>query len=174
MDKSIINHKVSTELILTIQDVLGVDIREKTRKTQHVYARMIYYKILRKLGYSFMSIGNTLNKHHATVIHSIKTFDDLYQVDENMFNQFELVKKVYFKEIDEHPFFHKTHSSLLNEAFSLEKENKSLTLFIIHLKNSLNQQEKYKKIISQLAERSLKEEQIEYVSKKLNHILNGI
>lgn len=174
MNKTIINNKVYTELISTVNDVLNLDIKGNTRKVNYVYGRMIYYKILRSLEYSYQAIADTLNKNHATVIHALNTFDDLVEYDDNLFNQYELVKKIYFSEEESHPYFHKSHSSLLNEAFSLEKQNKSLNLFVRRLKNSLNKTERYNKIIGQLEERSLKEDDLEYVSKKLNHILNGI
>lgn len=60
-----------------------LDIRNKSREKELVYGRAFYcwyvkyyYKI------SLQGIGDTINRNHATVIHAIKTHEDLTQTEE--------------------------------------------------------------------------------------------
>ena len=62
------------ELVKLVEFETGVSLRDNSRKTDHVMARAIYYK----LGYELLNIGtyNTvgseLGKDHSTVLYSIK------------------------------------------------------------------------------------------------------
>ena len=60
-----------------------LDIRNKSRERELVYGRAFYcwyvkwhYKI------SLIAIGDTINRNHATVIHAIKTHEDLIKTEE--------------------------------------------------------------------------------------------
>jgi len=60
------------ELIDYVNETLDLDIRENTRKREVVDARAFYYELARRLtNYSLDKIGNSLDKHHATVLHSL-------------------------------------------------------------------------------------------------------
>jgi len=51
----------------------GIDIAEKTRKFEYVFARACYYYLCRKFGgFSFSKIAKSVNKNHATVLHGLK------------------------------------------------------------------------------------------------------
>lgn len=61
------------ELIDYVNETLDLDIRENTRKREVVEARAFYYELARKLtNYSLDKIGNSLDKHHSTVLYSLK------------------------------------------------------------------------------------------------------
>lgn len=65
-----------SEVLMVVNDVLGVDINKNTRNRYYINGRAIYYHILRdELGMSYSSIGITLGKDHATVMHSLRDFD---------------------------------------------------------------------------------------------------
>ena len=60
------------ELIDYVNETLDLDIRENTRKREVVDGRAFYYELARKLtNNSLHKIGDSLNKNHATVIHSL-------------------------------------------------------------------------------------------------------
>ncbi len=64
-----------------VETETGISLDNKERNRKNVYARAIYFKICRdRTGLSLQQIGNTVNKHHASVLYSIKnTFPELYK-----------------------------------------------------------------------------------------------
>jgi chromosomal replication initiation ATPase DnaA len=74
------------QVLKVIADETNVDLElilTKCRKRNIVYSRNIFQKILRIYGDNLKKIANTTNTDHTTVIHSIKTFDEQYELDEN-------------------------------------------------------------------------------------------
>ena len=61
-----------------VESVFNTKLSVKTRKRDVIYMRCIYYKLCRDLTFeSLNSIGKQVNKDHATVLHGLKTFDNL-------------------------------------------------------------------------------------------------
>lgn len=63
----------------------------KSRQANYVNARMLYYKLCRDfLGMPYQKIGNSLrpSKNHATVLHSIKSFNDWQEHDRVLRQQY--------------------------------------------------------------------------------------
>lgn len=60
-----------------INQFFNVDIKSKKRDLRHVRARSIYYKICFDYfeNITYYSLGSSVNRNHATVIHSYKNFD---------------------------------------------------------------------------------------------------
>lgn len=58
---------------------LGLDdISKKTRQRDYVFARFLYYKVARDISKSSLSsIGQVVNRDHATALYGISKFDDL-------------------------------------------------------------------------------------------------
>lgn len=74
-----------SEVLMIINDVLGIDITKNTRHRDYINGRAIYYKILRDgLNMSYASIGMTMGKNHATIMHSLKDFDFYIEYDQNL------------------------------------------------------------------------------------------
>tara|TARA_R100000742_G_C4273970_1_gene93739 strand:+ start:1370 stop:1828 length:459 start_codon:yes stop_codon:yes gene_type:complete len=146
----------------------------KSRKQENVFGRMIYYKILREQRHGFQAIAHSLNKNHATVIHAIKTFDNLYDSEKELRQSYEIIKEIYFDIEGNHPLTFTTRPELIEKVISLEKQNKSLNLSNEMLKDSLKNYQQYDEFIELIKERCLADETKEYVYKKLNMILNGI
>lgn len=69
-------------LIKLINSTLEVDIRQNTRIRQYVYARFIYFKVMRDKYYSLSYIGSSIGKDHATVLHGLKQFEALKSYDD--------------------------------------------------------------------------------------------
>jgi len=54
----------------------------KSRLRDYVNARMVlFYHINKNIGLSTLETGRVLNRNHATCIHAVNTFRDLYEVD---------------------------------------------------------------------------------------------
>jgi hypothetical protein len=71
-----------------VENELGYNISGKTRARQVVYGRAIYFKICKdRTNLSLQEIGETLNLHHATVLHSIR----------NVFPAFEMYNPEYME-----------------------------------------------------------------------------
>jgi hypothetical protein len=85
--------QITLQLKKAIKEITGVDINEVTRKRETIEARAIYYKILKQIDKkkSLKSIGASVGKDHATVLHSLKNYD--------MFEQFNPTLKLFRKEI---------------------------------------------------------------------------
>ena len=85
--------QITLQLKKAIQEITGVDINEVTRKREIIEARAIYYKILKQIDKkkSLQSIGASVGKDHATVLHSLNNYD--------MFEQFNPTLKLFRKQI---------------------------------------------------------------------------
>jgi|TARA_R100000479_G_scaffold172186_1_gene116526 hypothetical protein len=66
-----------------VEKYFGLDISAKTRKFEYVFARACYYYLCREFGgFSFSKIAKTMNKNHATVMHSLKELPYMVKHDE--------------------------------------------------------------------------------------------
>ena len=60
------------QIIKYINENLNIDIKVRTRKTDYIYARSLYFKLAREhTVISFNKIGRKVNLNHATVMHGI-------------------------------------------------------------------------------------------------------
>jgi chromosomal replication initiation ATPase DnaA len=88
---------VAQEIINTINNILEVDIRSKTRKREVVYSRFIYYHLMRyklKKNYSLTEIGSFLKKDHSSVLHGLKQFDLLINYDDFKYKYQKVILKL--------------------------------------------------------------------------------
>jgi hypothetical protein len=85
--------QITLQLKKAIQEITGVDINEVTRKRETIEARAIYYKVLKQIDKkkSLKSIGASVGKDHATVLHSLKNYE--------MFEKFNPTLKLFRKQI---------------------------------------------------------------------------
>jgi hypothetical protein len=59
-----------------VEKHFDLDITAVSRKFEYVFARACYYKICRDYGgYSYQKIAKSVNKNHATVMHSLKEIE---------------------------------------------------------------------------------------------------
>tara|TARA_Y100001973_G_C5198660_1_gene336065 strand:- start:1543 stop:1992 length:450 start_codon:yes stop_codon:yes gene_type:complete len=111
---------------------LRLDINSKTRKSQYVYARTVYYRLCKEFtGYSLYSIAGVLKKNHATVLHGLK-----------MFNRFKLQPKLYSNELKAYQKIHKQLEDIATPI--LKNETTSLTETIYNEKCDI--EKKYKEL----------------------------
>lgn len=85
--------QITKELKKVIKEITGVDINEVSRKREIIEARAVYYKILKQIdkNKTLKSIGASVGKDHATVLHSLNNYD--------MFEQFNPTLKLFRKQI---------------------------------------------------------------------------
>jgi hypothetical protein len=126
MRKTIIDLPLRENLITLINETFKIDITADTRKQEYVFGRMIYYKILRDLGYGYQPIGRTLDKDHSTVIHGVRTFDDLVLYDKELYRTYTIIKELVIKSIDTVNIEKATYSEIVRCLNNLERENVSL------------------------------------------------
>ena len=79
---------LTTEIIKKEVDYyFGFDIARKTRLRQFIDARSIYYKLsrdhVRPISYS--AIGEKVKVNHATVMHGIKTIENIFEYNQDTF-----------------------------------------------------------------------------------------
>jgi hypothetical protein len=74
------------ELRGIVETIFDVDITNTVRKKDYVEARMVFTKILRDRGVTFVAIGKYLDKNHSTILNYMGNFD-------NYFNEQSLKKK---------------------------------------------------------------------------------
>ena len=75
----------------SINNTFNIKIQDKTRRRDVVYPRAIYYKLASDFsGESLASIGRTVNKDHATVIHGLKLFNNVINSkwEKNYYNKY--------------------------------------------------------------------------------------
>lgn len=67
-----------------VESLLSVNILINSRERKNVDARMIYCKIMRNSGYTLSEIGESISKHHSTIVHYMKQFEVLYEFDNSV------------------------------------------------------------------------------------------
>ena len=78
------------------------EIRRETRKREIVFARqMCMFLIYRKCKLSQEATGSRYNRDHATVIHSIKTINNLIEFDKSTRDVYDKIKEMLddFKDV---------------------------------------------------------------------------
>lgn len=82
----------------------GVNVEIVSRKRNFVEARAMYYKLLRDVSnMTFQAIGDTVNKDHATIIHSLNSVDDWMKYDRKLADRYKNILYAIDK-IDETDF----------------------------------------------------------------------
>lgn len=110
-----------------LEKTLKIDLTEKTRQREYVYARAIYFKLCREYTkFSLDKIGKSVNVIHCSVLHSINNvFPIVMQYDENLKNIYEDYKFTHkYKEIN----VRQNYLSLMKENVELRTELKENSL----------------------------------------------
>jgi hypothetical protein len=96
--KKLMDYKMTTamEAVCRVAGVTQDEIISKSRVRHLTEARRAYVNILIKDGnYTYMKIGDSINRHHATVLHNKDNHSFLYEIDkdykllyDNCFNRY--------------------------------------------------------------------------------------
>lgn len=88
------------KIIEIVNDFFDVDIRTKKRTREIVMIRAAYYYIAReKTKYSMEKIAKEIGRNHATVLHSLKNFENWLIYEPEYKQKFEKLKKIVFNEL---------------------------------------------------------------------------
>jgi hypothetical protein len=160
------------ELKAVIKKVFGVDINLNTRKRAYVDARRVYAKLLRDQGYSLESIGRTIGKDHATIIHYIKSVEHIFVQDNVFFGKYAKCRNIVFKNINEDSVI---KSSIDYQKISIDLDNKIEELREKYLKLS-QKLDKYCRIesIIEMIDSRTPEGSEELVERKIRTMFNGL
>ena len=93
-----IDNQNQRSLVRTIVDILGYtmdEIRSDDRHNAVVFARHFLSRYLHDNGWTLSSIGRSINRHHTTIINSLRTMDSMLSYDRRIKEEYdEFVRKV--------------------------------------------------------------------------------
>jgi hypothetical protein len=139
--------KSEMELLKTIVDnVFLIDISRTNRRRETVDARMIYGMLLRGRGYTFSSIGKSLNNDHTTIMHHCKKADDILAQDDSLMRKYIVCRDMFQEALkldDKDSFLDHTKLSSLMLRSQVER----LILENEKLKNELKPTEPNKRLL---------------------------
>jgi hypothetical protein len=110
----------------SVSKLFDVDLSSSKRDAKHFRARSLFYKMCFSLCYrpTYQAIASSVNKNHATVIHSIKTFENNLKFDETMRGMYETLKEI-----------HKVYEGEDDTTPSLIEDNKALKQRVVELES---------------------------------------
>jgi len=121
-----INEKIK-ELVLQ-QTNINVDDTARTR--EQVEARSLYYTLVKEIApkTTLKQLGNSVNKNHATVIHSLNSWNMIAKYNPTLNKYKERILKMFDKEIDltDIDLLRKQINRLQGELIDLQIENEKL------------------------------------------------
>ena len=123
-----------------VEQTLNVNILDKTRRFENVFARSCYYYLCRTYtDLSYQKISNTVKKNHATVMHGLKELPYIIKHDKRcnrLFNKIvNQIEKKHFenkhkKTVDQlvrdYNYYLLKNNSMQNYIDKLEAKNKKL------------------------------------------------
>jgi hypothetical protein len=118
MESIIVHSKI---LKAIIKQELGIDIMDKCRKRDIVDARLIYVRILLEEGYSILSVGRSMKKHHSTVIHYIRSSEFAFKHIVELIDKYDRIK-TKFLGVEEPVNRVYTRSQLIKQIETMEIE----------------------------------------------------
>ena len=137
-----------------VENYFKIQLNSKTRKKEFVEARAIYYKLLREnTRMSLAAIGKTMNRDHATALHSIRKIKDWLEYDKQLKQDYDTlnarvqhairINPELFNEVKTVEDFYETEYKKL-EVKSKELENENIKQYKLlankynYLKSELN------------------------------------
>lgn len=73
-------------MIELIKQIIEQDgLANKNRKREIVHRRIYLFRKLREDGYTLKRIADLFNMNHATILHGLKTYQDLTDVNDKLF-----------------------------------------------------------------------------------------
>ena len=88
------NTKMLEVIRKAVETITSCDVVLRTRQVEYVQARSIFYKFARDNKQTLQAIGQFLERDHATVMHSLKKFDQDVQYDSTFRAKYNAVKEV--------------------------------------------------------------------------------
>ncbi len=123
-----------------VSGVFGVDISLKNRQRNSVDARRVFSKILRERGYTYESIGDSLDRDHATIINYMVSVDTILAYDKSLRDRYIACKNVFLEgraplmveRMKKDADVYMTVIRLNNEIQEIIKEKKEILTKFVH------------------------------------------
>jgi len=123
-----------------VSGVFNVDISLKNRQRNSVDARRIYSKILRDRGYTFESIGNSIERNHASVVNYMTSVDAILSFDKGLRDKYIACNNVFLEgraplmvdKINKDDDLYFTVLKLNNKIEEIIKEKKEILTKFVH------------------------------------------
>jgi hypothetical protein len=127
------------KIIEIIKEELGLDVTQESRKREIIEARALYFYLLKRLfpKRTLQSIGDTLNKNHATIIHSLKNYKMYEEYNSKLFDTKNLILHLFGEQPEEQSELMK----FKKKVFDLENKPKPRYEIIENLYNLLEDTE---------------------------------
>ena len=159
-------------LIKIINSVFDLDIKRNKKSEMYVLARASYCKILRDLNYQYMDIGNRINKHHASIIHSYRNFSHYKQFFPSFINLHNKVLSEFgSREAKE---YMESLEKLKEENEALKSRIKELHSHNARLSYQLENKHSKNNILHNMIDERVRPNTLKEVEIKLNRLLNGV
>ena len=122
-----------------VETETGIDLTNPSRRAELVYTRALYFNLCREYTmHPLEVIGNSVGKHHATVLHGIKLFRDWIDQHESKYIElYELldrkVKKAFKKENAKYrgrDFYKHKYAKVLLELRDVNTKHRNLKKLI--------------------------------------------
>ncbi len=171
------NENSINHIILIINEELGINLKEYTKKRKRVYVfgRAILYDILRKhFNMTLSDIAKVFNKNHATVLHSLKQLPFLLKFDQNLAFSYNNIMYDWLGNVDNSVDV--SDKELKTRIKYLINQNKMLNLEVDELNIKLsNYTGKYHKYLELSQEWGFRVgDRFDEFKKKVNTLLNGM
>jgi len=88
------NTKMLEVIRKAVETVTNCDVVERTRQREYVQARSIFYRFARDNKQTLQAIGKFLERDHATVMHSLKKFEQDVEYDSAFRANYNAVKDI--------------------------------------------------------------------------------
>ena len=88
------NTKMLEVIRKAVETITNCDVVERTRQREYVQARSIFYRFARDNKQTLQAIGKFLERDHATVMHSLKKFEQDVEYDSAFRANYNAVKDI--------------------------------------------------------------------------------
>ena len=88
------NTKMLRLIATAVETITNCDVVERTRQREYVQARSIFYRFARDNKQTLQAIGKFLKRDHATVMHSLKKFEQDVEYDSVFRANYNAVKDI--------------------------------------------------------------------------------
>jgi hypothetical protein len=161
-----------------VERVFEVNLLNKNRNRAFVDARLVFCYIMKDRGVAFTYLGKLLGKHHATIIHYVRTAEGYFKSDPMLKHKYNQVCDEFYGsetciENLELSMSKKIISRLKEENEKLNFEKNNLLLKVKSLSTKLYHEDRFSGIYKLIKLRT-KPGTEELIEKKINTLFNGV
>ena len=170
---------INTQRVRLLKDIVNrafdLNVDHRSRTSEYIMARAICYKILKEeCQMTSAFIGRQFNKNHATILHGVQEFPWMLKADKEMEKTY---RKVLDKWLTKSADLPDANPGLLKkDGIKLEEQNNLLNLALIEVKEQVDVLSKDNRRCLALLkniEKSVPEDRLKRIEKKLQDIING-